>query len=81
MDQELQRYYEDRISMTSTKAWADLMEDIREMLLATDKVSAARDKKDFLFKKGEVSMMNWMLNIAKVSEDAYEELKNAKDHA
>ena len=75
MDINLQRYYENRISMCSTDAWGELMKDVEGMLKATDTLSSVSDTHSLDFRKGEVSMMRWMLSIASVSEYTYEELK------
>ena len=75
MDMILQRYYEDRLSMCSTDAWKELMHDVEVMLKTTDTLSSVSDTHSLDFRKGEVSMMRWMLNIASVSEDAYEQLR------
>jgi hypothetical protein len=75
MDVTLQRYYEDRLSMCSTDPWKELMTDIAAMLRATDTLSSVSDTHSLDFRKGEVSMMRWMLSIADVSEEAYERLK------
>ncbi len=74
MTPELQRYYEDRLDMMSSKAWADLMEDVSAMLKATDTLSGATVD-NLRFKQGEVSMMQWLLSLKEVSENAYEDLK------
>ena len=79
MDIALQRYFEDRLNMCSTDAWKELMKDIEGMLKATDTLSSVSDSCSLDFRKGEVSMMRWMLSIAQVSEDTYEELQNARD--
>ena len=76
MDVILQKYYEDRLSMCSTDAWKELMVDVKKMLDATDTLSSVTESHSLDFRKGEVSMMRWMLNIAEVSEQAYEEMKN-----
>jgi len=75
MDIALQKYYEDRLSMCSTDAWKELMKDIEGMLKATDTLSSVSDTHSLDFRKGEVSMMRWMLSIGRISEDAYEQLK------
>ena len=76
MDSILIKYYEDRLSMCSTDAWKELMVDVKKMLDATDTLSSVTESHSLDFRKGEVSMMRWMLNIAEVSEQAYEEMKN-----
>ena len=75
MDQRLQRYYEDRQKMMSDTAWADLMEDVRTMLAATNDIASIQDEKTVHFKRGEISIMRWLLTLKEVSENTYEELK------
>lgn len=61
--------------MCGTDAWKELMHDVEVMLKTTDTLSSVSETHSLDFRKGEVSMMRWMLNIASVSEDAYEQLK------
>ena len=79
MTPELQRYYENRLSMMSSPAWKDLMDDIEVMLSSTNTLDSVTDEKSLYFRKGEVSMMRWLLNIADISEKTYEGLKNETD--
>jgi hypothetical protein len=75
MTPELQKYYEERISMCSSEAWKDLMQDVETMLAATNTLDGVtKDNVDF--KKGEVSIMRWMLSLKEVSEQAYQQLKD-----
>lgn len=76
MDIALQKYYEQRLSMMGDPAWKDLMEDIEVMLKSTNDISAIPDDKTLHFRRGEISMMRWMLSLKQVSEESYEELKN-----
>ncbi len=76
MTPELQRYYEDRLAMMGSKAWKDLMEDVQAMLKTTDTLSGVTPE-NVRFKQGEISIMNWLLSLQSLSEEAYEELKNA----
>ncbi len=71
----LQKYYEDRFTMMQTKGWKDLMEDIGNMKVATDTVSGIDDLRKLGVRQGEVSMMDWMLSLERVSEETYEELQ------
>jgi hypothetical protein len=77
MDIELQKYYEDRLDMCSTDAWKELMKDISEMLKYTDTLSSVSETHSVDFRKGEVSMMRWMLSVANISEETYMRLKDA----
>ena len=76
MTPELQAYYERRLSMMGDPAWQDLMDDVREMLVATNRLDGVDTEKMLHFKKGEVSIMNWLLSLKDVSESAYQSLKD-----
>lgn len=78
MTPELQRYYEERLSMMGSNAWKELMEDVSEMLKATDTLSGVTAE-NFRFKQGEISIMNWMLSLKTISEAAYQELQDESD--
>jgi hypothetical protein len=75
IDQTLQKYYEDRLSMMSSQGWKDLMDDLETMKSSTDTLSGITPE-NVRFKQGELSIINWLLNIQDTSEAAYEELKN-----
>ncbi len=77
MTPELQAYYEQRLSMMSEPAWADLMVDVEGMLQATNDISSIQDEKTLHFRRGEISIMRWLLSLQSVSEQTYEDLKNA----
>lgn len=71
---ELQKYYEDRFDLFAHPGWADLMEDIDNMLTSMNNVSTIVDEKGLQFRKGEISILTWLKTLKKVSEDAYEDL-------
>ena len=75
MTPELQKYYEDRLDMMSSQGWKDLIDDIEKMFEATNDVASIQDEKTLHFRRGELSMMNWFINLKKVSEEALEELQ------
>lgn len=79
MDPKLQKYYEDRFDLFAHQGWIDLMEDIDNMLDALNNVSTIADEKSLQFRKGELSILTWLKTLKKVSEDAYEDLSNAKN--
>ena len=74
MNPELQKYYEDRFDLFSRQGWADLMEDVDNMLIALNNVSTIADEKSLQFRKGEISILIWLKTLKGVSEQAYEEL-------
>ena len=76
MTPELQRYYEQRLSMMGDPAWADLMIDVEGMLQATNDLSSVQDEKTLHYPRGEISIMRWLLSLQSVSEQAYQQLKD-----
>ena len=74
MNPELQKYYEDRFDLFSRQGWADLMEDVDNMLIPLNNVSTIADEKSLQFRKGEISILIWLKTLKGVSEQAYEEI-------
>ena len=74
MNQELQKYYEERFSMMSTRGWIDLMEDVDKMIEPLNNISTIADEKSLQFRKGELSILIWLKNLKQVSERAFEDL-------
>ncbi len=77
MSPELQKYYEDRFDMFAHPGWHDLMDDVQEMLKATNTLSGVTPE-NLRFKQGEISIMQWLLTLKSTSESAFEELQNEK---
>ena len=74
MNQELQKYYEERFSMMATQGWRELMEDIDKMIEPLNNISMIADEKSLQFRKGEYSILIWLKNLKQVSERAFEDL-------
>jgi hypothetical protein len=74
MNQELQKYYEDRFSMMGSDGWKELVDDIDIMIASLNNISVISDEQSLQFKKGELSILTWLKTLKEVSERAYEEL-------
>jgi len=75
MNKELQQYYEDRFTMFTTKGWKDLVDDIKK-IKATIKIEDIQDEKTLFARRGELRIMNWLINLKDVSEQAHQDLEN-----
>ena len=75
MDVQLQKYYENRLAMCSSDAWKDLMDDVMDMMAATNTLDGVTPE-NMRYKQGEVSIMRWILSLKEVSEQAYQQLKD-----
>jgi len=78
MSPEVAKYYDSRLSMMAEPAWKDLMEDIEAMIASTNDISSIQDEKTLHYRRGELSMMRWVLNLQSISETTYQDL--LKEH-
>jgi hypothetical protein len=74
MTPELLKYYESRFDMMSMEGWKDLTIDIDNMIESLNNISVIPDEKTLQFRKGELSILNWLKTLKEVSERAFEEL-------
>jgi hypothetical protein len=81
MKKEIQKYYEDRFAMMATQGWKDLIEDVETMLVATDNLGGISTVEQLHFRKGEVSVMNWIKNLRDASGEVYERLQEEEEDA
>ena len=75
MNRELQDYYENRFSMMATQGWQDLLEDLEIMISSTDTISGIDTEQQLHFRKGEMSIMNWIKTLKDSSTEVYEQLQ------
>ena len=74
MDKDLRDYYDHRMALFNSQGWKDLRDDIQTMRDSTDTVQGVDDLRKLGVRQGEVSMMDWFLNIERMSREAYDEL-------
>jgi hypothetical protein len=74
MDAKLQKYYEDRFSMMTTDGWQDLIEDAQSMFNSLNHVLSIQNESDLMVKKGQLDLLQWLINLKPASEQAYEQL-------
>ena len=74
MDAKLQSYYENRFSMMATDGWQELIEDAQEMFNSLNHVLSIQNETDLMVKKGQLDLLQWLINLKPASEQAYEQL-------
>ena len=74
MDEKLQAYYEARFSMMATDGWKDLIEDAQGMFDALNNVLPIQNESELQLKRGQLDILQWLLNLKASSEQAYEQL-------
>lgn len=76
MDKELQKYYEELFSTMSTRGWAFLMEDLQKLKASINNITLTTDTQDLFFRKGQLDILDLLLNRKEACEKVYEELSN-----
>jgi len=67
MTEDLKKYYEARFDMMASDGWRDLIEDVKAMHAATNNIVSINDEKTLHFRRGELSIMNWLLTLEDMS--------------
>ena len=75
MNRELQDYYENRFALMAMPGWNDLLEDLELMIKSTDTISGIDTEQQLHFRKGEMSIMNWIKTLRESSAEVYEQLQ------
>jgi hypothetical protein len=79
LPRELQDYYENRFAMMATQGWGDLLEDAELMLKSIDSIAGIETEQQLHFKKGELSILNWIKNLRDASAEVYDQLTKEED--
>lgn len=79
MDKELQVYYEEMFSMMATKGWTLLMEDFQALKASLNDLSTVTDTQELYFRKGQLDILNLVLQRKEICEKAYEELQHEEN--
>jgi len=80
MNRELQNYYENRFAMMATPGWNDLLEDLQLMITSTDTLGGIETIEQLHFRKGELSIMNWINTLRESSAEVYEQLQETVEN-
>jgi hypothetical protein len=81
IDKKLQSYYENRFSMMATAGWQDLMEDAQQLFDSLNQVLPIQNETDLQLKRGQLDILNWLLNLKPASEAAFEQLMSGDTDA
>ena len=78
MDKNLQDYYEEAFDMFASQGWKDLVEDMKALQSEVTKIENIKDEKDLWFRRGQLDILDLIVNRKKMCEKVYEELQNEK---
>ena len=71
-----QRFLEDRLGMTETEGWLDLLEDIKNLQSSIANVENINSEKDLWEIKGQLRVINFILSLENATHLALEELQD-----
>lgn len=63
MTPETEKYFRDLNDMFRSEGWKILIEDMKASLVGVNSVEFAKDEQDLFFRKGQLAVMNNILNL------------------
>lgn len=73
-DKELQAFYEQRFDLFMQAGWKDLVEDFQELAKTVGDITKCTDEADLWYRRGQLDMINYLINLQDLTEAAFEEL-------
>lgn len=76
-DKELQAFYELRFDLLAHGGWFDLIEDFKQLRENIADITKCDDSSDLWYRRGQLAMIDYLINLRNATETAYEELDDA----
>jgi len=73
MDQETQQYYDAYFSLFRQQGWKQLLNDFSGNVGQINSVEAAKDADDMFFRKGQLNILGYLINLENIMENNYQE--------
>jgi hypothetical protein len=70
------QFLEDRISMTETEGWLDLLEDVKNLEESIVNLDNIKSEKDLWEIKGQLRVINFIISLENATNLALEELQD-----
>jgi|TARA_R100001463_G_scaffold33252_1_gene73996 hypothetical protein len=71
-----QKFLEDRLGMTEIDGWLDLIQDLKNLEESIAKLDNINSEKDLWEAKGQLRILNWIINLENATHLALEELQD-----
>ena len=71
-----EKFLEDRLGMTETEGWLDLLEDVKNLEDSIVNLDSINSEKDLWFIKGQLRVINFILSLETATTLALEELQD-----
>lgn len=73
MEREEEKYYQALKDMFRTEGWKVLMDELRNNAIQINSVEVTKDNKDLHFRKGQLNILAFMLNMESTVEHYIED--------
>jgi hypothetical protein len=76
MDKATEKYYDDLQGMFMTDGWKELMKELSANALQINSVEATKDNEDLYFRKGQLNILSFILNLESTVDHLQKEDSN-----
>jgi hypothetical protein len=76
LSQEDLEFYERRFDLFALDGWKELVEDFAKLKETLQDISHISTEQDLWYKRGQIEMINYLVQLKTLTEQAYEELIN-----
>ena len=74
MKKETEDYYNMYFDLFATDGWKQLIKDLKDNAISINNVEAVKDEKDMHFRKGQLNVLAFLLNMESTVETNFSEL-------
>jgi len=68
VEKETEKHYEALVDMFATEGWKMFTDELRNNAVQINSVEATKDKNDLYFRKGQLNVISFMLNMESTVE-------------
>lgn len=76
MNQDDLEFYERRFDLFAQEGWKDLVEDFEQLKKNLSDLAQISTEQDLWYRKGQIEMINYLIQLKTLTEQAYEEAIN-----
>lgn len=73
MEKETEKHYEALVDMFATEGWKMFTDELKNNAVQINSVEATKDKNDLYFRKGQLNVISFMLNMESTVEHLMKE--------
>ena len=73
MNQDDLEFYERRFDLFTQEGWKDLVEDFEQLKKNLSDLAQISTEQDLWYRKGQIEMINYLIQLKTLTEQAYEE--------